>query len=48
MTILSNYSSGAARHPATTTLLFAMIGFLCGLLLSLLLSAYSLYSCIAI
>ena len=45
MTILSNYSSGAGRHPAATTLLFATIGFLCGFLLSVAVSAYSLYVC---
>jgi hypothetical protein len=45
MTILINSSSAARRRPAATTLLFAAIGFLCGLLLSLALSAYSLYAC---
>jgi hypothetical protein len=48
MSILSNHSSAAGRHPAATTLLFAAIGFLCGFLLSLVLSAYSLYACIEV
>jgi hypothetical protein len=45
MTILSNHSSATGRHPAATALLFATIGFLCGFLLSLAVSAYSLYAC---
>jgi hypothetical protein len=45
MTALNENSSGAGRHPAVTTLLFATIGFLSGFLLSLALSAYSLYAC---
>jgi hypothetical protein len=45
MSILSHNASAAGRHPAATTLLFGTIGFLCGFLLSLALSAYSLYAC---
>ena len=48
MTIFSNNSSAAGRHPAATTLIFGTIGFLCGFLLSLALSAYSLYACIEV
>jgi hypothetical protein len=48
MTILNSNSSAAGRHPAATTLLFGAIGFLCGFMLSLLLSAYSLYACVQI
>jgi hypothetical protein len=48
MTVLTNNSSVAGRHPAATTLVFGAIGFLCGFLLSLLVSAYSLYACIQI
>jgi hypothetical protein len=48
MTILNNSSFAAGRHPAATTLLFGTIGFLCGFLLSLALSAYSLYACIEV
>jgi hypothetical protein len=48
MTILHSNSPAAARHPAVTTLLFATFGFLCGFLLSLALSAYSLYACTVI
>jgi hypothetical protein len=45
MTIWNGNSPAAVRHPRTTTLLFAAIGFLCGFMLSLLVSAYSLYAC---
>jgi hypothetical protein len=45
MTVLNNNPSAAGRHPAGTTLLFGAIGFLCGFVLSLILSAYSLYAC---
>jgi hypothetical protein len=48
MTILNSNSSAAARHPVVTTLFFATIGFVCGFLLSLVLSAYSLYACIEV
>jgi hypothetical protein len=48
MTILSSNYSAVRRHPAATTLLFGAVGFLCGFLLSLALSAYSLYTCIEI
>ena len=48
MTVLNSNSSAAGRHPVTTTLLYAAIGFLCGFLLSLMLSAYSLYACVEI
>jgi hypothetical protein len=45
MTVLNDNSSTAGRHPVVTTLLFATIGFLSGFLVSLALSAYSLYAC---
>ena len=45
---LSNNTPAAGRHPAATTLLFATMGFLCGFLLSLALSAYSLSTCIVV
>ena len=47
MTVLGN-NAPAGRHPAATTLLFAVIGFLGGFLLALIVSAYSLYACTAI
>lgn len=48
MSVLNNNGSAASRHPAATTLLFATIGFLCGFLLSVALSAYSLSACIVV
>jgi hypothetical protein len=48
MTILNSISSPTGRRLATTTVLLGTIGFLCGFLLSLALSAYSLYACIAV
>ena len=45
MTLLSSNPPSADRQAAATTLLFGAIGFLCGFMLSLLLSAYSLYAC---
>ena len=48
MTILSNNSPAEGRHPAAITLFFGTIGFLCGFLLSLLVSAYSLYACVQV
>ena len=48
MTIVHNVSSGAATRPALTTLFFGVIGFVSGFLLSLVVAAYSLYSCTAI
>lgn len=48
MTILNNVSSGAAARPVATTLFFGVIGFVSGFLLSLVVAAYSLYSCTAI
>jgi hypothetical protein len=45
MTIWNSNPPAAGRHPRATTLLWGAIGFLCGLILSLLLSAYSLYAC---
>jgi hypothetical protein len=48
MTIMNSNAPAGGRHPAATTLLFGAIGFLCGFILSLLVSAYSLYSCILI
>jgi hypothetical protein len=48
MTILNGNSPATGRHPAATTLLFGTIGFLGGFILSLLVSAYSLYACIQV
>ena len=46
MTISSSNSPTSRRHLAATTILLGTIGFLCGFLLALTLSAYSLYSCV--
>jgi hypothetical protein len=48
MTIVHNVSSSAARRLVASTLLFGMVGFASGFLLSLVVAAYSLYSCSAI
>ncbi len=48
MTILHNGSSSAAGRHVVTTLFFGGIGFVSGFLLSLVVAAYSLYSCSAI
>jgi hypothetical protein len=48
MTILHDDACGAAGRLAVTTLFFAAIGFVSGFLLSLVVAAYSLYSCTAI
>ena len=48
MTILNNNSRAPGRSLAATTVLLGTIGFLCGFLLALTLSAYSLYSCVRI
>jgi uncharacterized protein YacL len=48
MTVLNNNSPAPGRSLAATTVLLGTIGFLCGLLLALMLSAYSLYSCVQI
>ena len=48
MTILNNHSSAPRRSLAATTVLLGTIGFLCGFLLAVTLSAYSLYSCVQI
>jgi hypothetical protein len=48
MTIVHHVSSGAAARLAVTTLFFGAIGFVSGFLLSLVVAAYSLYSCTAI
>jgi hypothetical protein len=48
MTILSSNFSAPARRLAAATILLGTIGFLCGFLLALTLSAYSLYSCVQI
>ena len=48
MTILNNTSSTTARQLAATTLLCGTIGFVCGFLLSVALSAYSLYVCMEV
>jgi hypothetical protein len=45
MTILNSISSPSGRRLVTTTVLLGTIGFLCGFLLALTLSVYSLYSC---
>jgi len=47
MTILDTISSAATRHVAATTVIFAAIGFVVGLVLSLSVAAYSLYVCTA-
>jgi hypothetical protein len=48
VTITHNVSSSAATRPALTTLFFGVVGFVSGFLLSLVVAAYSLYSCTAI
>jgi hypothetical protein len=48
MTILNDNCSAPGRSLAATTALLGTIGFLCGFLLALTLSAYSLYSCVQI
>jgi hypothetical protein len=48
MTIVHNVSSGAARRLVAITLLFGMVGFVSGFLLSLVIAAYSFYSCTVI
>lgn len=48
MTILNNNSSAPGRYLAITTIVLGTIGFLCGFLLALTVSAYSLYSCVQI
>jgi len=47
MTILHNISSGVPTRLVLTTLFFGGIGFVSGFLLSLVVAAYSLYSCTA-
>jgi hypothetical protein len=48
MTVLNNHFSVPGRRLAAATIVLGMIGFLCGLLLALTVSAYSFYSCIRI
>ncbi len=48
MTVWNDTTSGAKRHLAATTFVFGALGFLCGLLLSLIVAAYSLYVCVYI
>jgi hypothetical protein len=48
MSMLHSVSSSASGRLAATTLLCGGIGFALGFLLSLVVSAHSLYSCIAI
>jgi hypothetical protein len=48
MTILNNNFSVPGRRLAAATIVLGMIGFLCGFLLVLTVSAYSLYGCIRI
>jgi hypothetical protein len=48
MTVLNNNSPARGWSLAATTALLGTIGFLCGFLLALTLSAYSLYSCVQI
>ena len=48
MTVLNSNTSAAGRHPVATTLLYGAIGFLCGFLLALVLSAYGLYAFVEI
>ena len=45
MAVLVTVSAAAARQAAATTLFFAIIGFVLGLLVSLSVAAYSLYAC---
>jgi hypothetical protein len=45
MTILISVSPSTAGRLAVTTLCFGGIGFVSGFLLSLIVAAYSLYSC---
>jgi hypothetical protein len=48
MTIIHDVSAGGAGRLAVATLLFGALGFVSGFLLSLVVAAWSLYSCIAI
>jgi hypothetical protein len=48
MTILTHNFSLPGRRLAAATIVLGMIGFLCGLLLALTVSAYSFYSCVQI
>jgi hypothetical protein len=48
MTILTNNFSVPRRRLAAATIVLGAIGFLCGFLLALTVSAYSFYSCIQI
>jgi hypothetical protein len=48
MTILTHNFSVPARRLAAATIVLGMIGFLCGFLLALTVSAYSFYSCVQI
>lgn len=48
MTILNTNFSAPVRHVAAATIVLGTIGFLCGFLLALTVSAYSLYSCVQI
>jgi hypothetical protein len=48
MTILNHNFSAPARRLAAATKVLGMIGFLCGFLLALTVSACSLYSCVQI
>jgi hypothetical protein len=48
MTVWNDTTSAAQRSPAATTLVFGVLGFLCGFLLSLIVAAYSLSVCVQI
>jgi tetrahydromethanopterin S-methyltransferase subunit F len=48
MTILNHNFSAPAWRLAAATIVLGTIGFLCGFLLALTVSAYSLYSCVQI
>ncbi len=48
MTILNTNFSAPSRRLAAATIVLGTIGFLCGFLLALTVSAYSLYSCVQI
>jgi tetrahydromethanopterin S-methyltransferase subunit F len=48
MTILNHNFSAPGRRLAAATIVLGTIGFLCGFLLALTVSAYSFYSCVRI
>jgi hypothetical protein len=48
MTMLNTHFSLPGRRLAAATVVLGLIGFLCGFLLALTVSAYSFYSCVQI